>query len=172
MAKQLDAALTGFDRQHFTVVANSPVSPVGIGEVVGVPPEAMADFRQSMRTVMNVSKFTFDDKAPAVKLDVAVKSGPRQPSGRPVTVKVTLSDVPSGNLLQIVQMNSMLLEPVTPDQWKVLGEASVFKVADVLRRLVGGAPRARDTLTLTEGGPLRLDRTWSGPAPGSGSSQQ
>ncbi|MBC5763290.1 TolC family protein [Ramlibacter albus] len=165
LAKQLDGALAQFGQQHFRLVANTPVSPVGIGEIVGVPNESLADFRQSMVNVMNVSRFTLDQRSPAVKVDVAVKMAPQQPSGRPVNVKVTLSDGPSGNLLQVVQMNSMLVEPVTQDQWKVLGEAAVFKVADVLRRLVGGTPRARDTLSLTEGGALRLDRTWSGPAP-------
>lgn len=165
LARQLEAVMAQFDKDHFTVMANAPMNPVGIGDIVGVPAEALPDFKKSMRTVMQVSKFSIDDKAPAVRIDVAVKSAARQPSGRPVTVKVTLADGPSGNLLQIVQMNSMLLEPVTADQWKVLGEAAVFKVADVLRRLVGGAPRARDTLSLTEGGALRLDRTWSGPAP-------
>lgn len=164
LTAQLDAALGRFRQQNFALVANPAAKSAAIGEIVGVPDEAKGDFTQAMRTVLAVNRITLNDKAPAVKLDVAVKLAPRQASGRPVTLKMTLADGATGNLLQVVQMKSMLLDPVTPDQWKVLGEAAVFKVADPMRRLLGGNPKARDTLSLTEIGPLRLDRTWSGRA--------
>jgi hypothetical protein len=61
-------------------------------------------------------------------------------------------------------MKSMLVEPVSEAQWQVLGEAAVFKSAETLRRLLGStAALPRDTLSMSEGGMLKLDRTWSGP---------
>ena len=43
-------------------------------------------------------------------------------------------------------------------------EAAVFKSAETLRRLLGSSPALpRDTLSMSEGGMLKLDRTWSGP---------
>jgi hypothetical protein len=143
------------------------MKPMALGTIVGVPAGAQKDFRDSMLTVLRVVQIPVAEaKDAAVQTDVAVKMGPHQASGRPVTLKVTLADAKSGNMLHVVQMNSMLVEPVTPDQWKVLGEAAVFKVAENLRRLLGGRPALpRDTLTLTEGGALKLDRNWSGPKP-------
>lgn len=161
LAVQLTRALGGFERAHFTQVEPLPPGTVGVGDIMGVPAAMLPEFQRSMRAVLAAGKFAVDDSAPAVRLEVAVRPQPRQAAGQPVSMKMTLSDGASGNLLQIVQMNTMLLEPVTPDQWRVLGEAAVLRVADILQRLVSGAPKARDTLSLTEG-PLRLDRTWSG----------
>jgi outer membrane protein TolC len=162
LAAQLTRALGGFEQAHFAQVERLPPGTVGVGNIVGVPAAALSDFQRSMRAVLAAGKFAVDDGAPAVRLEVAVRPQPRQAAGQPVSMKMTLSDGASGNLLQIVQMNTMLLEPVTPDQWRVLGEAAVLRVADILQRLVSGTPKARDTLSMTES-PLRLDPTWSGP---------
>jgi len=156
-------AFENFTSEHFAVVAGQALKSAGVGEVVGVPANVLADFTSAMNTVFRAARIPVSD-APAVKADVAVKMGAPQASGRPVTLKVSLADGTTGNLLHVVQMNSMLVDPVTPDQWKVLGEAAVFRVAENLRRLLGERPALpRDTLTMTEGGALKLDRGWSGP---------
>lgn len=161
LAATLARALEGFEQAHFKPVATLPPGTVGVGDILGVPAAALPDFEHAMRAMLAANHFVTDDGGPTVRLEVAVRPKPKQAAGQPVSLKMTLSDGTSGGLLQIVQMNTMLLEPVTPDQWRVLGEAAVLRVADVLRRLVSGTPKPRDTLSMTEG-PLRLDRTWSG----------
>ena len=87
-----------------------------------------------------------------------------------MTLKVALLGGEGQKVLHTAEMKSMLVEPVTAEQWKVLGEAAVFRVAENLRLLLGGglqASAAADTLSLTEGNTLKLDRRWSGPAPAS-----
>ncbi|MGE4242409.1 TolC family protein [Ramlibacter sp.] len=164
LANQIDAAFGKFADAHFITQAGQALRTVGVGAIVGVPNDMLGDFTESMVTVMRVMQVPVVQKTPAIEADVAVKLGPRQDAGRPVTLKITLADGSSGNMLHVVQMNSMLLDPVTRDQWKVLGEAAIFKIAENLRQLIGARPAIpRDTLTMTEGGALKLDRSWSGP---------
>ena len=167
LSAELAKAFGQFTNDNFVTAAADAMKPMALGSIVGVPANAQKDFRESMLTVLRVVQIPVAEaKDASVQTDVAVKMGPHQASGRPVTLKVTLADAKTGNMLHVVQMNSMLVEPVTPDQWKVLGEAAVFKVAENLRRLLGGrGALPRDTLTLTEGGALKLDRNWSGPKP-------
>jgi outer membrane protein TolC len=165
LSAQLKTAFARFTQDNFQTRAGEAMKSTTIGTIVGVPANVEREFREAMLTVLRVAQVPVSDaKGAAVETDVAVKLGPHQDSGRPVTLKITLADGRSGNMLHVVQMHSMLVEPVTADQWKVLGEAAVFKVAENLRRLLGGRPALpRDTLTLTEGGALKLDRNWSGP---------
>jgi len=164
LARQLQAAFGRWNQEHFANLAGQPLKTAAIGQIVGVPPNVEKDFTESMTTVLRVAQIPLAEKDAAVQADVAVKLGPRQESGRPVTLKVSLADGRTGHLLHVVQMNSMLLDPVTPEQWKVLGEAAVFRVAENLRRLLGvNSALPRDTLSMTEGGALKLDRGWSGP---------
>jgi hypothetical protein len=117
-----------------------------VGAIVGVPPEMMADFTESMLTVLRLMQVPVATRDAAVKADVEVKLGPAQDSGRPVTLTIALADGGSGNVLRVVQMNSMLVEPVSREQWQVLGEAAIFRIADILRQLLGG-PRAMPSAT-------------------------
>ena len=170
LARQLSASLQSFFGENFSVQAAPAMEPVAIGNVTGLPPEAQRDFTDSMRTVLRVARIPVVERDGAVRADVAVALGPRQESGRPVTLKVTLLGGGGQKVLHTAEMKSMLVEPVTADQWKVLGEAAVFRVAENLRLLLGGGLRATaasDTLSITEGNTLKLDRRWTGPAPAS-----
>jgi len=165
LAAQIDSAFGEFTQQNFAMRAGPAMESAAVGVLTGVPKEMERDFAQAMRNVMRVIQIPVADDGGAVHTDVAVKLGARQESGRPVTLKVTLADGRTGNMLHVVQMNSMLVDPITPEQWKVLAEAAVFKVAENLRRLLNGRPvRPRDTLTLTESGPLKLERSLPVPA--------
>ena len=163
LAAQLQAALGQFGSDHFSMAAGRPMESVAIGQITGLPEAARADFLESMRTVLRVARIPTASEG-AVRADVAVQLGPLQDSGRPVTLRVNLLEGSGQKLLHSVEMKSMLVEPVSADQWKVLGEAAVFRVAENLRALLGGglqsAARA-DTLSLTEGNLLKLDRRWT-----------
>ncbi|MDB5943840.1 MAG: hypothetical protein JWQ13_3406 [Ramlibacter sp.] len=164
LAAQLETALGGFEQTNFALLANQPLRSAAIGTIVGVPAAALAPFTDAMRTVMRVVQIPLDDSGASVVANVTVKLGPPGDSGRPVELRVSLTDAGSGNLLHTSHMKSMLVEPVTGAQWQVLGEAAVFKAAETLRRLLGSSPALpRDTLSLSEGRVLRLDRSWSGP---------
>jgi outer membrane protein TolC len=164
LATQLEAALGGFEKQNFAILASQPVQSAAIGRISGVPAEALPKFTDAMRTVMRVVQIPLADKGAAVVADVAVTLGAKGDSGRPVQLKVSLNDPANGKLLHVAEMKSMLVEPVSEAQWQVLGEAAVFKSAETLRRLLGSTPALpRDTLSMSEGGMLKLDRTWSGP---------
>lgn len=164
LATQLEATLGGFEQQNFALMANEPLHSAALGTIVGVPAAALPQFTESMRTVMRVVQIPLADSGASVVTNVAVKLGPVSESGRPVELRVSLTDAASGNLLHTSHIRSMLVEPVTTAQWQVLGEAAVFKSAETLRRLLGSSPALpRDTLSLSEGGMLRMDRTWSGP---------
>jgi hypothetical protein len=85
-------------------------------------------------------------------------------------MRVALLDGTRDKILHTAEMSTMLVEPVSAEQWKVLGEAAVFRVADRLRSLLGGGLQAAnraDTLSLTEGDMLKIDRRWTGPPPAS-----
>ena len=121
-----------------------------------------------MRTVLRVARIPMAEANAPVRADVGVQLGPVQESGRPVTLRVTLLEGTGQKVLHTAEMRSMLVEPVTTDQWKVLGEAAVFRVAENLRLLLGGGLQAAaraDTLAVTEGNMLKLDRRWTGPRP-------
>lgn len=164
LATQLETALGGFARQNFALVTGQPMRSAAIGSIVGVPAPALAGFKDAMRTVMRVVQIPLVDSGAAVVADVAVTLGAAGESGRPVELKVSLNDGSSGKLLHAAQMKSMLVEPVSDAQWQVLGEAAVFKAAETLRRLLGASPALpRDTLSMSEGGALKLDRNWSSP---------
>lgn len=168
LARQLSASLQQFLGDNFSVQAPAPMEQVTIGAVSGLPGAAQREFTQAMHTVLRVIRIPVAPQGGAVRADVAVALGPQQPAGRPVTLKVTLLGGGGQKVLHTAEMKSMLVEPVTADQWKVLGEAAVFRVADHLRELLGGglqASAAADTLALTQGNVLKLDRRWSGPPP-------
>jgi outer membrane protein TolC len=164
LAAQLESAVGGFEKQNFSLMANKPMQSAAIGRVSGVPAAALPQFRDAMRTVMRVVQIPLADNGAAVIADVAVMLGKKGDSGRPVDLKVSLNDASNGKVLHVAEMKSMLVEPVSEAQWQVLGEAAVFKSAETLRRLLGSSPALpRDTLSMSEGGMLKLDRTWSGP---------
>ena len=164
LATQLEAAIGGFEKQNFAYLAAQPVQTAAIGRISGVPAAALPKFTDAMRTVMRVVQIPLADNGAAVVADVAVTLGATGDSGRPVDLKVSLNDPANGKVLHVAEMKSMLVEPVSEAQWQVLGEAAVFKSAETLRRLLGSTPALpRDTLTMSEGGMLKLDRTWSGP---------
>ncbi|WBY03782.1 TolC family protein [Ramlibacter tataouinensis] len=168
LARQLAESLEQFLGRNFSVQALAPMEQVTIGRVAGLPDAAQRDFTEAMRTVLRVIRIPVAEQGGAVRADVAVSLAPPQSSGRPVTLKVTLLGGGGQRVLHTAEMKSMLVEPVTADQWQVLGEAAVFRVADNLRQLLGGglqAAAAADTLALTEGNTLKLDRRWTGPAP-------
>lgn len=170
LAAQMAASLGQFTTDHFVAAAGRPLDAVAIGRVSGVPEAAQADFLESMRTVLRVARIPLAEADAPVRADVAVQLGALQDSGRPVTLKVSLLEGTGQKVLHATEMKSMLVEPVTPDQWKVLGEAAVFRVAENLRLLLGGGLQASaraDTLSLTEGNMLKIDRRWTGPPPAS-----
>jgi hypothetical protein len=164
LAAQLEAALGGFEQQNFAFMANRPMQSAAIGRISGVPATVLPQFTDAMRTVMRVVQIPLADSGATVVADVVVTLGPLGESGRPVDLKVSLNEAGNGKVLHVAQMKSMLVEPVSEAQWQVLGEAAVFKSAETLRRLLGSSPALpRDTLSMSEGGMLKLDRTWSGP---------
>lgn len=168
LAAQLQAALGQFASEHFDVTAGRPMESVQVGRVIGLPDAAQADFLQAMQTVLRVARIPTAEAGAAVRTEVRVKLGAPQDSGRPVTIRVALLEGSRDRELHTVQMKSMLVEPVDAEQWKVLGEAAVFRVVDQLRSLLGGGLKAAaraDTLSLTEGDMLKLDRRWTGPPP-------
>ncbi|TFZ03573.1 TolC family protein [Ramlibacter humi] len=170
LARQLNTSLQQFFGENFGTKAPPPMQSVSIGEIHGLPPMVKREFTDSMLTVLRVARIPVAEQGGAVRTDVDVVFGAKQDSGRPVTLKVTLLGGNGQQVLQTAEMKSMLVEPVTSDQWKVLGEAAVFKVAENLRMLLGGGLKAAaeaDTLSLTEGNTLKLDRRWTGPAPAS-----
>lgn len=167
LARQMGQALERFTSDTFSVQAQAPMQSLALGSIAGLPAAARADFTEAMRTVLRVMRVPVAE-AGAVRADVAVELGARQQSGRPVALKVTLLEGSGQKVLQTAEMKSMLVEPVTPEQWKVLGESAVFRVAENLRALLGGGlaeQAAADTLSLTDGSVLKLDRRWSGPRP-------
>ena len=164
LASQLETTLGGFEKQNFAFMANQPMQSAAIGRITGVPAAALPQFTDAMRTVLRVVQIPIATNGATVIADVAVRLGPKGDSGRPVDLQVSLNDAANGKVLHVAQMKSMLVEPVSEAQWQVLGEAAVFKSAETLRRLLGSSPALpRDTLTMSEGGMLRLDRNWSGP---------
>lgn len=167
LSAQLAGALGQFATDHFSAAAQRPLESVSIGQVTGVPASVRAEFLESMNMVLRLARIPVAESDGAVRTDVAVQLAPLQESGRPVTLRVTLLDGSGQKVLHTVETRSMLVEPVTLEQWKVLGEAAVFRVADNLRGLIAGRKAAAqaDTLSLTEGNVLKLDRRWSGQQP-------
>ncbi|HYF17632.1 MAG TPA: TolC family protein [Ramlibacter sp.] len=174
LAIQLNSALGRFVGDNYAARAEPRMETLALGSVTGLPPDALPEFVDSMRTVLRVARIPFVDPSSAqaaqapVRSDVVVQLGAAQDSGRPVTMTVTLRGGGGQKLLDTSEMKSMLVEPVTREQWKVLGEAAVYKVAEKLRVLLGGALKQEseaDTLSLTEGNVLKLDRRWTGPRP-------
>lgn len=161
LAEQMQARLTGWEDENFSPKPGPLDLPVMIGEIEGVPPAALKDFRDSIARILDLSKVRMADGDEArLKINSAVLLDPPRDGGRPARVRVALLDARSGEVRFSSEFKTTLSEPVDEQQWRTLGEGAAYRVVGPVARLRTGRALAQKKLSAPWGDPdLKLSRS-------------
>ncbi len=161
LAEQMQARLTGWEDENFSPKPGPLDLPVMIGEIEGVPPAALKDFRDSIARILDLSKVRMADGDEArLKINSAVLLDPPRDGGRPARVRVALLDARSGEVKFSSEFKTTLSEPVDEQQWRTLGEGAAYRVVGPVARLRTGRALAQKKLSAPWGDPnLKLSRS-------------
>lgn len=134
LASALNERISKWESQTF---AEKPLPKFGtfaLAPIAGVPAEAADSFEKAMLRILRLSKVPVaTDGKPQMQLQTTVELGASQASGQPSRVKLRLVDM-AGRLIAEDQQATMLLAPVTNDQWQALGEGAAYRMIEPLRK--------------------------------------
>jgi hypothetical protein len=99
-----------------------------------------------MQRILRLSKLaTVDgDQTALYRIESSVTLLPAGVSGQPATMKLKLVDS-AGAVLFEGQQQSMLMTPVTAEQWRALGEGAGYRVIDPVRQHLAKAGSAGES---------------------------
>lgn len=142
LAKGLQLRLAEWEKQNFADPTFPTLPPVTVAAVEGVPDEFSAPFRSAIQRILRLSRVpvTIDDGG-KYTLRTSVKLEPAEPGGRPAVLRLLVRDQ-SGREVADAEQKSMLVEPLTLEQWEALGESAGYKMVEPLRGLLRGASSA------------------------------
>lgn len=134
LAKALNDRISKWEQDTF---AEQPLARYGtfaLAPVVGVPDDTADAFEKAMLRVLRLSKVPLatDDK-PLMQLQTTVELAPVQASGQPSRIKMRLTDT-AGRVIAESEQSTMLLAPVSRDQWQALGEGAAYRMIEPLRK--------------------------------------
>ncbi|HEY0845251.1 MAG TPA: TolC family protein [Noviherbaspirillum sp.] len=117
--------------------AEKPLARFGtfaLAPVAGIPTNAVESFEKAMLRILRLSKVPVaTDGKPQMHLHTTVELAPAQSSGQPSRVKLRLVDT-AGRVIAEGEQSTMLLAPVTSDQWQALGEGAAYRMIEPLRK--------------------------------------
>ncbi len=139
LAALLRDRVGAWEEQNLARRRPEPPIPVALGEIQGVPAQALGDFRGSLLRILDLSKVNVTGEGQAVLRVVSgVRLEPPRQGSLPVTVRVTLVDAKNGAVRFMSEFRTALSEPVDPEQWRTLGEGAAYRVAGPIARLQAG----------------------------------
>jgi outer membrane protein TolC len=161
LADQMQARLVGWEDENFAPRPPPLELPVAIGEMEGVPPAALVDFRASIVRILDLAKIRIAEGADAkLTINSAVILEPLRDGGRPARVKVALLEAGSGETRFSSEFKTTLTEPVDEQQWRTLAEGAAYRVVGPVARLRTGRVLTQKKLSAPWGEPdLKLART-------------
>lgn len=139
LANQMQARLTAWEDENFSPKQAPLELPLMIGEIEGVPPAALKEFRAAMVRILELSKIRVAEADDAkLKLNSAIVLEPPRDGGRPAYVRVALLDATTGAARFTSEFKTTLSEPVDEPQWRTLGEGAAYRIVGPVARLRAG----------------------------------
>ncbi|MEO8203199.1 MAG: TolC family protein [Betaproteobacteria bacterium] len=162
LAEQMQARLTGWEDENLAPRPGPLDLPVAIGEIEGVPPEVMQEFREAIARILGLTgvRMAAEGEESKLKINAAVILNPPRDGGRPAQVRVALLDTQSGDVRFSSEFKTTLSEPLDLPQWRTLGEGAAYRIVGPVARMRTGRAVTQKKLSAPWGDPaLRLART-------------
>lgn len=136
LAKGLQNRIGEWKKNNFADKSAKPLAPVTVAAAEGVPEEFAAPFRSAMQRILRLSRVPVTiDAGGKYELRTSVKLQAVEIGGRPSVITMRVLDA-AGKPIRQVEQKSMLVEPLTLEQWEALGESAAYKMVDPLRGLL------------------------------------
>ena len=140
LAQTLDRQIGRWRHANFAEAPLPSFGSFALDPIVGVPADSNALFRDSMLRILRLSKVALArDGNAKVHLQTEVKLAPRQSSGQPAQVMLRVTDT-AGKLIAESKQSTMLLDPITRDQWQALAEGAAYRMVGPLRQALHETP--------------------------------
>lgn len=161
LAEQMQARLVGWEDENFAPRPGPLDLPVAIGQIEGVPPQSLNEFRESIVKILDLSKVGMAEGDTAkLRINTSITLDPPRDGGRPARVRVALLDAETGEVKFSSEYKTTLSEPVDSEQWRTLGEGAAYRIVGPVARLRTGRMLTQKKLSAPWGDPeLKLSRT-------------
>jgi outer membrane protein TolC len=172
LAKTLHARLEEWQAKNFTPKAAAESLPVMFGDIDGVPPKMMEQFRAAFAETFKLSKIRVasSPEEARLKANAAVTLDPPAQGVQTARIRVALLELPSQTVRFSSEFKTTLSEPVDVEQWRTLGEGAAYRMVGPLARLQAGRSSMQQGLATPWGDPpLRLSFSTSNLQSDSGS---
>ncbi len=159
LARTLQARLEEWQSRNFTAKAPVESLPVAVGDIDGVPPAMMAEFRKAIDEIFKLSKIRIaaSPEEARLKANAAVFLDPPAQGVQSARIKVALLELPSQTVRFSSEFKTTLSEPVDIAQWRTLGEGAAYRIVTPLGRMQAGRGSLQRGLAVPWGDPaLRL----------------
>jgi len=136
LAKGLQERLAQWENQNFADRMPVTLPPVTVAAAEGVPAEFGTPFRNAMQRILRLSRVPVTIEAGGrFTLQTSVKLEPAESGGRPSILRMRVEDG-AGKRVVEQEQKSMLVEPLTLEQWEALGESAAYKMVEPLRSVL------------------------------------
>lgn len=159
LAKELQQRIEKWDGETFTARPAAPQLPVEVAEIRGLTGAGRDAFSTAMQRILRLSKVSVaaPGSAAPYRIETEIKLLPPETSGQQARMKIRLLD-DKGNILSEAEQASMLVTPVSDDQWRAMGEGAGYRMVTPLRthlasRRGEGMTRAPFVAVRAEAGP-------------------
>lgn len=143
LAKGLQERLAQWENQNFADKASVTLPPVTVAAAEGVPKEFTTPFRNAMQRILRLSRIPVTiDTGGKFTLQTSVNLQPAESGGRPSILRMRIEDA-GGKRIVEAEQKSMLVEPLTLEQWEALAESAAYKMVEPLRGMLRHAEPAQ-----------------------------
>ena len=135
LALALEKTLKTWEDASFAPKAAKTQGQVALMPVTGLAKKSTEAFSASQQRILRLAKVALAENEQATPYRIETSVSFQRPglSGQPATMKVKLLDN-SGKVLYENEQNSMLMNPVTLDQWRAMGEGAGYRMIEPVRR--------------------------------------
>lgn len=146
LAKDLQQRMVAWEKKNFVVKVPGTLPPVTVAPVAGVPPKAERFFREAIQRILRQSRVpVMLEPGGKYQVEASVKLQPVETGGQPSILHMRIEDA-SGKVVVESEQKSMLVDPITVDQWVALGESAGFKVVEPLLGLLQRPHDSKDAI--------------------------
>ncbi|HJV85366.1 MAG TPA: TolC family protein [Noviherbaspirillum sp.] len=150
LASALNEQIGKWEQATFSEKPLPKFGTFALEPVSGVPASGAKPFEAAMLRILRLSKVALaTDGKPQLRLQAIVELAPQQASGRPSKVKLRLIDS-SGHVVAEAEQSTMLLEPVSNDQWQALGEGAAYRMIEPMRKALRQPAAVRPAAALSD----------------------
>ena len=135
LAAALEKTIKGWENASFTSKPSQKQLQVAVLPVSGLTNASALVFTQAQQSILRLAKISLAEQEGAAPYRI-VSSIVLQPpgiSGQDAKMKLQLVDG-TGKVLFESEQSSMLMPPVSPEQWGALGEGAGYRMIDPVRR--------------------------------------